>query len=239
MRDVLIIPFTDEMSIIIASDNSGAIGMKPADSVKVPYDTLGYYSLRVAAMECIAAGGEPFAVTLHNFCGETAWNEITAGIRKGLSELGIEEVELTGSTETNFPMEQSALSINVLGKKKKGSADEKLHYDNKSKIAVIGAPLVGNDVIKRSSEGAPLAVFKEVASHLDIITLPVGSKGILAELNVLFSNRHFKKSEIETDVDLLQSAGPSTCFIAVYNASIEEDMKNMTGPYFHSVKVQG
>ncbi|MFL6559685.1 MAG: ATP-binding protein, partial [Bacillus sp. (in: firmicutes)] len=65
MRDIVRIPFNGEDSLIIACDNSGAIGMKEHDLVRVPYETVAYYAFRVAVMECIAAGGVPISVLLH------------------------------------------------------------------------------------------------------------------------------------------------------------------------------
>ena len=59
MMDALTAPFDDESSLVIACDNSGGIGMKEGDVVKVPYEVTAYYSFRVAVMECIAAGGTP------------------------------------------------------------------------------------------------------------------------------------------------------------------------------------
>ena len=43
MRDVITIPINGEESLIIASDNSGAIGMKEQDHVHVSYETIAYF----------------------------------------------------------------------------------------------------------------------------------------------------------------------------------------------------
>src|SRR3954452_5049017 len=117
MRDIVRIPFNGEDSLIIACDNSGAIGMQEQDLVHVPYETVAYYSFRVAVMECIAAGGEPIAVVLHNFCENEPWDELVNGIEKGLRELKLSDVRITGSTESNFSLLQSALGLVVIGKK--------------------------------------------------------------------------------------------------------------------------
>lgn len=58
MRNAVVIPLNDEESLVITSDNSGGIGTKEQDLVKVPYEVTGYYLFRVAVMECIAAGGK-------------------------------------------------------------------------------------------------------------------------------------------------------------------------------------
>lgn len=234
MRDVLIIPFNSEESIVIASDNSGAIGLKESDEVKVPYEMVSYYSFRVAVMECLAAGGAPFAVTLQNFCGDETWGALTAGVEKGLGELDLTEVPITGSTESNFPLSQSAIGMSVLGKKKNHSPMSMLTYSEELCVAIIGTPLVGNELIERESEVVPLSLFKEICGIEDVTILPVGSKGILCELNGLFENRRF--SNFHTSLDLHKSSGPSTCFIAVYPYEKRDEVKSIAGHYYHELK---
>ena len=69
-RDVTLIALNDSETLVLASDNSGGIGLKDMDMVKTPYDVVAYYGFRVAVMECIASGGAPISVVLHNFCGD-------------------------------------------------------------------------------------------------------------------------------------------------------------------------
>lgn len=234
MRDVLHIPFNSEESVVIASDNSGAIGLKAEDAVKVPYEMVSYYSFRVAVMECIAAGAEPFAVTLQNFCGEEAWQALMAGIKKGLSELELDRVPITGSTESNFTLSQSAIGITVLGKMSENMSESM--FSEETRVAVIGVPLVGNELVEREEEAAPLSLFKKICALSDVVTLPVGSKGILFELNGLFSNKVFAAHEIDTNLDLLKSSGPSTCFIAAYPEGKKDEVMTLAGRYFYELR---
>ncbi|WP_367949308.1 ATP-binding protein [Bacillus sp. FJAT-29790] len=231
----MIIPFNHEKSIVVASDNSGGIGLKEMDAVQVPYETVAYYSFRVAAMECMSAGARPFSVILQNFCGDGAWPALIAGINKGLEELSLNDAQVNGSTESNFPLLQSAVGMTVLGKKENDSLINPLHFSKQMKIAVIGAPLVGHEVVEREVEVAPLALFQRICSLKDVITLPVGSKGILYELNQLFSNRKFCAAEIQTSLDIHKSSGPSTCLVAVYPPEMQIEIKSMTGRYLHEI----
>ena len=121
MRDAMIIPVGHDESLVITSDNSGSIGMKELDAVKVSYETVGYCSFRSAVMECMASGAVPIAVIIQNFCGDDDWNDIVSGVQKGLAEIEIEDIQITGSTESNFPLKQSAIGINVIGKKSTSS----------------------------------------------------------------------------------------------------------------------
>jgi hypothetical protein len=236
MRDIITIPFNGVDSLIIACDNSGAIGMKENDLVHVPYETVAYYSFRVAVMECIAAGGQPISVVLHNFCGNEPWDELVRGIQKGLLELNMKNVLITGSTESNFSLLQSALGLVVIGKKSIVQTTEMV-YPEQLKFAVVGMPLVGNEVIEQNDEVAPLSIFQEISMVNDVMIWPVGSKGILFEMNQMFPNDGFSKEMIITNVNVLKSAGPATCFIVVYHEGQEETLMKLAGNLFHSVQI--
>jgi hypothetical protein len=235
MRDIMMIPFGGEDSLIIACDNSGAIGMKEQDLVRVPYDIVSYYSFRVAAMECIAAGGEIISVVLHNFCGNEPWNELVKGIEKGLNELGLKDVPITGSTESNFQLLQSAVGLLVVGLRPSHKTLE-ITYSNQIKLAIIGLPLVGNEVIEQEEQVVPLTIFHSMSKMNNIAIWPVGSKGILFELNQMFSNVHFTREMVITDVDVLKSSGPATCFIVAYHDN-EERIKELAKGLFHPIEI--
>jgi len=231
------IPFNGVDSLIIACDNSGAIGMKEQDLVHVPYETVAYYAFRVAVMECIAAGGEPISVLLHNFCGNEPWDELVKGIDKGLSELKISNIRITGSTESNFSLLQSALGLVVIGKKPLAQTTD-IAFANHLKMAVVGLPLVGNEVIEQADHVASLAIFKEVSLIQGAMLLPVGSKGILHELNQMFPSEELTQEMVTTNVDILKSAGPSTCFLVVVQPDQEEELRKITGNLFHSLQIK-
>lgn len=233
-RDVAVVPFDNRTELVIASDNSGAIGMKPMDEVAVPYDLVSYYGFRVAYMECVSAGAAPFSVVIYNFCGDDAWLPLMKGIEKGIRELNLEDIAITGSTETNFPLKQSAIAITVLGKR--GKREEiPLCYSDEMRVAVIGKPLVGNEVIESSGDVAPLPLFQSLVAEERMLSIvPAGSKGILYELKELFGNNVL---QFDCSLDLKKSAGPSSCFIAVYNEMADEMVRLLAGHLFHPVHV--
>jgi hypothetical protein len=237
MRDIITIPLNNQESIIMASDNSGGVGMKAGDHVQVSYETVAYYSFRVAAMECIAAGAVPISVVLHNFCGDHTWNELIKGIQKGLEELGLEKVPITGSTESNFHLQQSAVGLVVLGKRSLIKETE-WTFSGNLKFAVIGSPLLGNEVIDQADQVVPLSVFWEVTKLEKLIVWPVGSKGILYEMNQMFLNKQFSKEMLNTNLDVIKSSGPATCFIIAFEQDREEELKNITAGYYHSITVK-
>ncbi|WP_338753304.1 ATP-binding protein [Bacillus sp. FJAT-52991] len=234
-RDVLVIPFDTIHDLVISSDNSGAIGNKQADVVQVPYETVSYYSFRVALMECLAAGGEPFAVVIHNFSGDEAWHGLLSGVKKTAKEADIPDLAITGSTETNFQMMQSATGIVVMGKKKK-EAERPLPAN--LQYAVIGKPLVGPEVLAEASQVAPLALFRKVLQMDGVhAVLPVGSKGILHEIKNMTGREELMAENLACALDVEKTAGPSTCFVVGFEAEVERVLWEVCGGLVFVVNV--
>lgn len=228
MSDSLVLPFSESESLILSSDNSGGIGLKENDFVQVPYEIVGYYSFRVAVMECLSVGGNPISVVLHNFCGDEAWEGLSKGIMQGLDELGL-DLPITGSTETNMPLLQSALGLIVLGKRRNDLAMQPNHS---RKIALIGRPLVGEDVLKQQEWVAPLSLYKSLCELEGVEALPIGSKGIAYEWKHLDRRGEGVPECISNRVDIEKSSGPSTCFLLAYPLYLEEEIKRKAGPLF-------
>ncbi|WP_312094745.1 ATP-binding protein [Niallia sp.] len=234
MKDIQIVPWNQEEVLVISADNSGGIGEKEEDQVSVPYDIVSYFSFRVAVMECMAAGGIPFSVLLQNFCGDDAWSPLVAGIQKGVRELGLDaELGITGSTESNFSFHQSAVGLTILGKRR---ADFKETTIRNGRIAVIGSPLVGEEVMLQEEKVVPLTMFSYFAKDVKCRLQPVGSKGVLYELCQL-KRKLFQEEEVSSSVDLLKSSGPATCFIVEYEKEAESEIMRLAGGYFHEVLI--
>ncbi|PLS15007.1 ATP-binding protein [Bacillus sp. M6-12] len=240
MRDTIITPLDEDSSLVIAADNSGGIGLKLLDMIAVPYEVLGYYSTRVALMECMAVGGKPMAVAIQNFCGQEEWDAVITGANQALGELGIQGVSITGSTESNMELLQSALGVVVIGRKAKHvNLKAELDFHADLALAVIGLPLVGDEVIDFERQAAPLSLFKVFCEHVQVeAVIPVGSRGILFELNQLFPNVLLRREQINTKVDIEKSSGPSTCFITVFNKDAIDEIKSRAGDYFHSIRIK-
>ena len=121
--------------------------------------------------------------------------------------------------------------------KKHVNKENELHFSSHLKLAVIGTPLVGNEVVDFSNQVVPLSTFLEVSKLKDVIIWPVGSKGILTELNQMFPKVLFTKDRLGIGLDVLKSSGPSTCFIIVYGQDQEAEIKRLAAVYFHSLIV--
>ncbi|RJS61548.1 AIR synthase related protein [Bacillus sp. PK3_68] len=229
-RDVI---YANEL--VIAADNSGSVGEKPGDTVKADYETVGYFSARVALMECLAAGGEPFAAVLQNFAGESAWRELTAGVERAAREAGC-TVDITGSTETNFVMGESAVSIVMIGRhlRKMSPFDEK-----EVCYGVIGKPLVGPEVLAEPESVAPLQLFRQILQVEGLRSIwPVGSKGIAYEMRKLSGNEELQAENIHCSLDVSKSAGPATCFLIAIETDAMEKLKELCNSLYTPLKIK-
>ncbi|MEJ9230017.1 ATP-binding protein [Peribacillus butanolivorans] len=228
MNDSLILPFTESQSLVVSCDNSGGIGLKEKDLVQVPYEVVGYFSFRVAVMECLAAGGSPMTVVLHNFCGVEAWEALKIGVMKGMDEIGL-DLSITGSTESNMPLLQSALGLMVIGKRRNERVMKPILQ---RKMALIGRPLVGEEVMKQQEWIAPLPLYKSLCELEEVQVLPVGSKGIANEWKHLDPSGEGVSAHIRSQVDIEKSSGPSTCFLIAYPEHLEDEIKLQSGSFF-------
>ncbi|AIF42864.1 hypothetical protein [Virgibacillus sp. SK37] len=233
MSNAIILPLTATQEMVIASDNSGAIGEKEHDEVHVPNTVVAHYACRVAMMECMAVRGEPSAVVMQNFTDEIAWDAYQHGVRQVMEEIDYGNLPITGSTESNFPGLQSGLGLTIIGKRPVEAAPVALSGD--VKFAVIGVPLVGNEVVEQADKIAPLRLFKKLCDMAFVRGVaPVGSKGIAATWQK-WTNRtagHLSCSE-----DILKSAGPATCFIIAFEAEDAELIESVAGIHYHELIV--
>lgn len=230
-HDALLLPSVPPL--VIATDNSGAIGEKEFDAVSVPYAVVGYYLLRVVLMECVAAGGHPEALILQSFNGDQAWAPLVNGIHQGLAEANIPSLPLTGSTESNFELKQSATSLSLIGQQKY-TADqpftEKITTDYQ--IAVIGKPLVGEEVLQKPADIASLKSFIWLSQQSEVAALlPVGSKGIRVALEKVTPNLSV---QFPAELDVNKSSGPATCYLVIYEKDFYQTMATMLSEPFYS-----
>jgi hypothetical protein len=236
MRDVLFLPLNSEEELVIAADCSGGIGLKEADKVKVPYETVSYYGARVALMELMSVGAVPVAFVLQNFVDDRSWTHLLGGIERALDELCL-SIPITGSTESNISMLQSAVSFTAIGKvnieKKRVGITP-----SDAKFAVLGEPLVGDEVIKRQERVLPLLLFRELLTLTGIYEIvPIGSKGIFQELQLLLKTNGLGYKEICCPLPLYDSSGPATSVLISYCPDDEAHIKEVMRDYFFPISL--
>ncbi len=206
-RDLLYLP-QEIGSLVLATDCSSCIGMQEKDLVEASYAITSFYLARVVLMELISVGATPLAYTLNSSFPDH-WSELQAGIEEAFSQIGLVDPPHIGSSEKNYPAEQTSVGITILGEI--GNATEK---PTCQEFAVVGIPLVGQELLGNEYQSVSLEECLALRQDPAIgEMLPVGSRGIRQEFET-----HFQKSIATGDatLDLDKSAGPSSCLIVGY-----------------------
>jgi hypothetical protein len=200
---------------IITTDNSGGIGEKPSDLVAVSDRLTAYFAARVALLEQWASHAEPVTILIHNFSGSASWENYVAGVTDLFHEAGLEIPQISGSSETNMELMQSAMAVTMIGRVTESSSVEE------SSWFTYGTPLVGNEVLDRADEIASLRLLKEAIDKGIVQRIwPVGSQGILQEVRSMTGNR---EAMVESVLDTTKTAGPSTVvLLAIFESKTEE-----------------
>jgi len=214
------------IELVMAIDNIGGVGEKPADFVKAPYDVVSYYGARTVLMEAMCGDAIPIIITLSNFCGESALPKLIEGLNKAVSELSY-PIEINGSTESNFDLVQSAITTQVIARR---NVSSNRRYDS---YCVIGKPLVGNEVTKESDYIVSLSDVEELLT-LPYISrvVPVGSKGIKWEFENSFDGA------MTCDLDIYKSSGPSTCVLVEYDQKHFNHLESKFSHILYRVSVE-
>jgi len=233
IKDVAIMPLTNELELVISADNSAAIGNKKLDIVQVNDSITGYFTCRVAFLDLIRVGATPKAIVLQNFTGDSAWDCYVQGIHQLLSETSSKTLPITGSTESNFQTVQSGLGLTMIGTRRTQQTWQQVLTGEES-FAVFGKPLVGNEALEQPEHIVPVQLFEQLMKVEGVVDLvPVGSTGIEAEWRQL-TNRN---DAVTSELDVKQSGGPATCFIVAYDPQSHAEIKRMSGIYFHELYV--
>ncbi|QAV27047.1 ATPase [Neobacillus thermocopriae] len=229
MRDVLCVPFDEQHELVFAADCSGGIGLKQYDVVQAPYDVVSYYGARVSLMELMSIGATPKAFVLQNFVGDRSWDALVTGVQQTMVELQL-SLPITGSSESNMPLMQSAVGVVAVGTVRK--EEKRINITPMdARWAVIGEPLVGEAVIRKKDRIIPLSLFRmllQVDGVYEII--PVGSKGISHEWKLMHGERPLRCS-----LPLHASAGPATCVLVSYHQKQEPLLQSLAGTLFYPI----
>lgn len=220
-RDLTLIDINKDQILVVSCDSSGGIGNKENDIVKTTPEIVGQFTAQVGLMEILAFGAYPITIvdTLSVEMEDTG-RRILDGIKKTLEPLDFDlDNVITGSTEENFPVSVTGVGITIIGIIDKDNW-KKPKTEAGLIAAVVGMPKIGDEVlddkdsimdIKRLLELKEKEYIKEI--------LPVGSKGILYELDQMAKTNNIN-FELEDNkmINLKKPGGPSTCVIV----SIEE-----------------
>lgn len=225
VRDLTVLDFDKERFLGISCDSCGGIGLKEHDFVKASPQLVAYQTGKVALAELMSMGFTPIvlanglAVEMHD-TGE----QLIEGFNQLLSKLKTNKVHLTGSTEENIKTVQTSMGVTCMGICSK----DKLKYKKTlpgDVCLLLGIPLIGDDVVNNPDKILEIDDFEKLYL-CDYIKemLPVGSRGIAAELNDLCdcNNLNIKLNENISENFLNCSGGPScSCLITTEERYID------------------
>jgi selenophosphate synthetase-related protein len=214
-RDVSVFEINPNTVMVVGCDSTGGIGPKPLDEVKVSGYTLGKFTARVALMEVLAVGTTPICLT--NTLGvepNPTGLEIVEGIKSEVAHLA-QSLTIIGSMEKTVSVQQTGIGVSVVGLAKK--TDLKIGLSEPDDlILAIGRPNVKEDVLAAEERGeiADLSdLLKLISSDLFHDVIPVGSQGIIHEVNVLANDSNLSAKLELPDVEAERSAGPATVIV--------------------------
>jgi hypothetical protein len=229
-RDLTLVPIGGGDVLVIACDSLGGIGSKVHDLVKTTGEVVGRYTVRVPLMEVIAAGASPIVVvnTL-SVEMEPSGQEILYGMRQEMMEAGLgEDFLVTGSTEENVPMCQTALGVTVIGKAVQSAL--RLGKARVGDVVVcVGRPKVGDEVLDGTPAADVLLVRRLLALPWVREILPVGSKGVLYEAKLMAEGAGAVLNlGPDSALDVKKSAGPATCVLVAMDHERLDELTRMT-----------
>jgi hypothetical protein len=213
LRDAVIIDLDSEHELVITTDGCTGIGNLEGDLFPLEIEEVAWTACKVALMELISLGARPVGYAFNHIADLADHNKTEAGIGKCLNDFGFIDIPHISSSEKNFKVHQTTITIALTGVRKKR---EKTKCSNPVYV-LIGEPLVGMEVLENPEKMILPEEFirlKKAEGIYEII--PVGSHGVEWELS------QFGVKPLETVIDLKKSAGPATCVIAeVCPASID------------------
>ncbi|WP_041276060.1 alpha-ribazole kinase [Desulfosporosinus acidiphilus] len=228
-RDIEAVLINPEQYLIASCDSCGAIGLKEFDVVKVSWSVTGRMTTRVALLEVLAVGAVPkiMTVAISNEPSPTG-EELLKGVKEELDFAGL-NLSMAVSTEKNIPTQQTGLGISVIGTVR----TEHLRVGTSQigdEVYCLGMPKVGSELC--NPEDPEIVQVTDLQKLLEVLgihdVIPVGSKGILKEAQLLASNNNSKLLINQScSLDLNKSAGPSTCLVFSASSSTKENLLSL------------
>ena len=222
-RDLTIVPFEGESCIVISCDSCGAVGQKAGDVLALPPRYVGKFTARVALTEVMCSGALPVTISNGVSCEmHPTGEEILAGVNDEIKNAGLSGIVVTGSTEENFETNMTALAVTVIGSAKTRDLrfSKAVKGDN---LVLLGSPLVGAEV-DLDSVGFYAEIRRLLSMPLVREIVPVGSKGVLYEADILARLNSISFELFNSGIDYQKSAGPATCLLVLCDDAVAEQV---------------
>ncbi len=221
VRDLTLVDLGQQRTMVIACDSCGGVGMKEQDVLQVSPHITGRYTARVAILEVLCTGAEVICLT-STICNEmnSTGKDMIEGIRAELQEAGINNVVLTGSTEENFPTVATGLGVTAVGMIQSNQLKVN-SIKQQALLVALGRPKVGQEVLAGGvNDCIHYQLIKQMLKDDEVYEIiPVGSKGILYEMQELARNNRLNLIvNPGIKLDVRKSGGPSTAVIAAVSS---------------------
>ncbi len=229
-RDVSILKLDKQKFLVIACDSAGGIGSKKGDQLQVPAEIIGKFTVRVPLMEVMAVGGDIINITdTLSVELKPTGEKIITGISEEIKTIGLNPEEIiNGSTEENMLTTQTGIGVTVIGIVNKSNL--KLANSLKNDIIVaVGYPFFGDELLCNENLIADLEDMKAI-KKLDFIhdIIPVGSKGIMYEANILASmSKLVLQLNKNININIEKSAGPATVLLLSLSKKYLDKLKQV------------
>ncbi|PVX26635.1 MAG: hypothetical protein CW716_05620 [Candidatus Bathyarchaeum sp.] len=238
-RDISVFEINSDSVMVVGCDSAGGIGPKPLDKVKVSGYTLGRFTARVALMEVLAVGATPVCLT--NTLGvepDPTGFEILEGIKSEIQLAGLEgSLAVIGSMEKTVAVEQTGIGITVVGLAPKNNLKIGLSKPD-DLIVAVGCPSVKDEVLPAEERG-------EIADLTDLLKLmgcsfvhdviPVGSQGMLHEVNVLSEDAGLRAKLKSPEAVTKKSAGPATTVLVTVPKNALNELSGLINKPIHVI----
>ncbi|MBC2182297.1 alpha-L-fucosidase [Listeria sp. FSL L7-0233] len=207
--------------ILTSCDISAGFGEKAHDGLMVAPEVTARLTLRVALMEMIASGAE--VVSVSDVVGaemEPTGRRVIAGLKDELAKANLSHIELNGSTEENMKVTQTSVGVLVTGFATK-AALKLVNVHEAAVLFAFGEPIVGAEVLQKMTEMPDYRLVKKLVAHSAVFeVVPVGSKGIAYEANLLarLNNGVFTASDTIGEEIMNKTAGPASVILAAVKA---------------------
>ena len=231
-RDIQLVDRGGGSYLAIACDVAAYIGEKEEDVIRISPEMAGYYAAVVPIIELLALGAVPISVadTLGVEMEPTGKRAIE-GIKKAMDEAGISLDCLTGSTEDNIPTMSTTIGITIVSELKKDLIQQYKPLIGQY-VYLIGLPKMGKqfleeEILGGKGEVIDVSTVKQIRA-MDGIghMLPVGSKGIAYEVNVMANLEDLTMAWTDRlNLDLRASAGPATCMLVTCDKEGAEGLR--------------
>lgn len=201
--------------MVIGCDSAGGIGPKLLDRVKVDGYTVGRFTARVALMETLSVGAEPFClVNTLTVEPKPTGIQIVKGIRHEARHARLDpRIVITGSSEKNVSVSQTGVGVTVLGLATYRSLKVGRCRPGDA-IVAVGLPHVGGEVMLGEKRGR-IVETRDVRNLLNLRfvheIIPVGSQGISHEAQTMAKDSNLRFTlRAGLKLDVRKSAGPAT-----------------------------